>query len=634
MKKKKELFLSVLMIAGLISCTDLNKPDSFKTKDEIDYENAWNETIGSVDPEHTWAESMPVSIEVSGAGNAQISIYTIGEAKRVLLARETVSSSATIEFEMPLGIEKGIAICRETSEGTEYRSVGKASLMGGKASVSFAEMGTKADFAPISDANREALTQPTLRNQNSGQRAKIWGYSNFPAWIWYDMNAAIPENKSAVVTKQITNFEMQSNGLFYISTIYGSTGVDRAEIGYYYYDTVNPSDTTMVPLVDALAADYYYDEIGVSREEALAKVLWLDKSSWQWTPANFCYYDKVSGMASSAFKTRQNDNQFNTLSILQTYGNEDPELNGIAQVKGLTFQIDAPKGNMVGFYCKRPSYTNHSTTSFNRNGKPRAAIKVYDGFRFIGLEDGSSDGGNEPDCNDIAFVMVPGNDGILPGLLLPYIKDNDSDKFYNGDGTLTDEPKYDVATDGPDPMYEDLASRKQIWTVAFEDMSTIGDFDFNDVVLTIVPADNKRSADIYLCATGGSINANLYYKDEYIGEAHQLLGSVENGKNVIANTYSQKYAIKKIYTIDWHPGHRVDDEAKNFKVIAGKNVITLPEKGEIPKALCVPGFWAWPKESTRIDLAYPRFADWAYDGKNDNHANWYNRPEEDKVVRF
>lgn len=169
-------------------------------------------------------------------------------------------------------------------------------------------------------------------------------------------------------------------------------------------------------------------------------------------------------------------------------------------------------------------------------------------------------------------------------------------------------------------------------------MSTIGDFDFNDIVLAIVPNNspngNKGPADVYLCATGGSLDAHIYYKDKLIGEAHELLGSKENGKNVIANTFSQKYAVKHIYTIKMEPGHRIDDEAKNFKVIAGKNVITLPEKGEIPKALCIPGFWAWPKEAIRIDHAYEDFAKWAYSGKNDNSSNWYNKPDYDKVVRF
>ncbi|MGM9788651.1 MAG: LruC domain-containing protein [Candidatus Cryptobacteroides sp.] len=635
---KKLLFLTALAACTLVACKKEQKPDSFKTKEVLEYETAWQEVMGDVDPEQTWIGAERVSLEIKNVGPSLISIYTLGEAERVLLKREYMNSDATLEFDIPTGLQSGVAICRQSEDGIDYLSVSRASLLAGGAQAVFSKMETKA--SPITDANKAALTGATCINPLTGENARIYGYTTFPAWIWYDMNAAIPENKSAVASNQITNFELQSNGLFYVSTIYGATGVNSAEIGYYYYPQGDPENKTFIPLVNALAYDYYYDNQTCTEADALPKVLWLDKETWKWNPANFCYYDKISGMASGSFKTRQGDDQYNALSVQETYGNIDPSLSRIGMVKGLTFQVNAPKGNMVGFYCKRDGHTNYTTTDLN-GGRRRAAIKVYDGFRFIGLEDGNSDGGNEPDCNDIALVMVPGNDGTLPGLLLPYIKDEDQDKYYNGDGTFTEEPKYDTATDGEDPLYEELASKKQVWTVAFEDMSSKGDFDFNDVVLVIdTDKDNggkgsTRIADVYLCATGGTISSVLYYKDEKIGEVHELLGSVENGKNIIANTYFQKYAVKKIYSFEMHPGHGIEDEAKNFKLYAGPNVVTLPqEKGEIPAAICVPGFWAWPKEATNITEAYPEFSGWAKDYFNNKFAAWYKKAEESKVVRF
>ena len=631
---KRLVVISLAAAVLLISCNHQVMPESVKTKNEIEYEMSWEDVFGKVNPEKTWSGSAVASINVKNAGDAQISIYSLGESKRVLLARETVSSDATITFDMPLGLDYGISVCKENAEGTTYMSVNNSQLAAGTATVDFAVASTKADFPAITEQNKAALTMPTAVSQATGERAKIWGYTNFPSWIWFDINEAIPENKSAVEMGQITNFDLQSNGIFYIAAIYGATGTSSAEIGYYYYTgEAKPENITYVPLIDALRADYYYDEITISKEEALPKVLWADKS-WKWTPANFCYYDTVGGMNSSGFKTRTGDNQFSTLSIHETYGNIDPSKSGISLIKGLTFQVNAPKGSMVGFYCKTASTRNHTTAGLNTSKRSRAAIKVYDGFRFIGLEDGTATSKNEPDCNDIAFVMVPGNDGVLPGLFLPYIKDNDSDKYYNGDGTLTEEPKYDVATDGPDQIHEDLAAQKNIWTMAFEDMATKGDFDFNDLVLTIVPDKKTANADIYICATGGTISSYLYYGEEQIGEIHSLLGSIEGGKNVIANTHSQKYQMKKIRTINLNKNTKIEDVARKFKLIVGNDVVTLPEKGEVPKAILVPGFWAWPKESTRIDKAYTRFADWAYDGKNSNHAGWYKHPEEGKTVIF
>ena len=354
------------MIAGLVSCNRQIKPESIKTKNEIEYEMSWEDVFGKVNPEKTWSGSSVTSIDVKNAGSAQISIYSLEESKRVLLARETVSSDATITFDMPIGLDYGISVCKENEEGTIYMSVNNAQLAGGNATVDFAVASTKADFPAITEQNKASLTMPTEKNPATGERTKIWGYTNFPSWIWFDINEAIPENKSAVEMGQITSFDLQSNGIFYIAAIYGATGTSSAEIGYYYYTgEAKPENITYVPFVNALKADYYYDDITISKEEALPKVLWADKS-WKWTPANFCYYDTVGGMNSSGFQTRTGDNQFSTLSIQETYG--DPSKSGISLIKGLTFQVNAPKGSMFTIFTLAVSPT------------AKLCVNMYQGF--------------------------------------------------------------------------------------------------------------------------------------------------------------------------------------------------------------------------------------------------------------
>ena len=85
------------------------------------------------------------------------------------------------------------------------------------------------------------------------------------------------------------------------------------------------------------------------------------------------------------------------------------------------------------------------------------------------------------------------------------------------------------------------------------------DFDFNDVVIALRPVftgngKNEGVYEVLLCATGGSVSSTLFYDDTCIGEVHALLGSIENGKNIIANTYTQKYAVKKIHEIPFKQG--------------------------------------------------------------------------------
>ena len=163
------------------------------------------------------------------------------------------------------------------------------------------------------------------------------------------------------------------------------------------------------------------------------------------------------------------------------------------------------------------------------------------------------------------------------------------------------------------------------------------DFDFNDVVLALKPVytgkgKNEGIYEVMLCATGGSVSSTLFYDEECLGEVHELLGSVENGKKVIANTYMQKYAVKKIHEIPFHKGDKIEDLARSFKLVVGKNVITVPEKGEIPQALLISGFWSWPKEHISITEAYPRFRKYATSQKQ--NQDWYKKPEPDKIINF
>ena len=637
----KRISISLLLLVGLCACMKIEKPEDNKSKTELQFEEYWKNLFGEVNPEETWNNFAEVNLEIRNAGEATVSIFSLGEEKRTIFATEKVNGSSSISFSMPMGMQNGVAVCCESAEGTVWKAVGMNQLLKGNVAVDMQLMSLKSSEtkAQMSEANRKALTKATLVDPRTNKKAKIYGYTNFPAWIWYDMNMAIPEDTRVDNSQIVTNFELQSKGKFYVSTIYGATGTSSAEIGYYFYDKSNPSDITYVPLVNALSGDYWYDNDKYTADNALAKVQWLDKDTNSWVDANFCFYDQVDGMKNANFNSRKEDDIYNVLSIEKTYGGADPEQSRIGMVRGLTFQVDAPEGNMVGFYCKNGGLVNHSTKALNAKGNERAGIKIYDGFRFIGLEDGNQDSTKEPDCNDIAFVMVAGNDGALPGLLLPYIKDVEEDKYLNGDGTKTEEPKYDFVTDGAteDELYKnigDLSQSNNAWTVAFEDMTEKGDLDFNDVVLAVLPNINERKADVVICATGGSIKADLYYEDKFIGEVHDLLGSVSGGRYVIANTYTKKFPVKKIMTIDWAPNDKVEEMAKKFCVRTAQNELRIPERGNVPNAICVAGLWAWPKEATDIHVAYPEFAKWAESNKNLQSNGWYKKFDENKVVKF
>ena len=45
--------------------------------------------------------------------------------------------------------------------------------------------------------------------------------------------------------------------------------------------------------------------------------------------------------------------------------------------------------------------------------------------------------------------------------------------------------------------------------------------------------------------------------------------------------------------------------------------------------ICVPATWAWPTERTKIQDAYPDFANWS---ANSNNIEWYNNAVSGKVI--
>jgi len=636
---KQSYLFSLMVIVTVMTSCELLDPDARERKEkEKEYRNAWTENVCEIDRDQTWNTANNTRIIVSVAESSTISVYTLGQQKRTLLGRATdVTTSDFVYVDIPQGIGEMIAVCCSSASGDTYQSISVDEVLQGGARVSFVEsqqdaMTTK---APMSDETRLTLSGCTEVDPRTSQRAKIYGYTEFPGWIWTDLSKAMPENKTAV--GQVNNFELQSNGIFYISTIYGVTGNMTAKVGYYYYDKNTPEDITYVPLIDALAYDYYYDgQTILSKESAKEKTLWKNKETGLWSAANYDAYDKTGGYTSSKVgKIRANDDQLNVLEIQNKYGNDDESKNKIAAVKGLTFQIDAPKGNMVGFYVERNDggiFRNHTTASMNLNKAHNAIIKVYDGFRFIGLEDTKKVDESRRDCNDIAFVMVPGNDGTLPGLLLPYIKDITEDKYYNADGTWTESPKYDEATDGrkTDGTSQNLSSMKQTWTFGFEDMGVVGDFDFNDVVFRVTPDTESHTAEILLCATGGGLQADLYYKNDKIGEVHELLGS-----SGVTNTNKISITPKVIANVSWPESNCMEKNAKDFYIKVNGEKIAIPSaNGEVPKAICVAGEWQWPRESVNISEAYPEFGEWGANYSEKSYWDWYCKPAEGKTIGY
>ena len=157
-------------------------------------------------------------------------------------------------------------------------------------------------------------------------------------------------------------------------------------------------------------------------------------------------------------------------------------------------------------------------------------------------------------------------------------------------------------------------------------MGSIGDFDFNDVVLRVSAPAIDGTGEIQLCAAGGTMPTTVYLGSQALGkdgktEVHALFGV---STKTMVNTENRNQ--KPYVTIGTYSGGnpallelfvQVDDKGRSYTISP-----TTYNSGETPLSITVSGStktgqWIWPYERQRIDRAYPDFSKWVAD-KNYN----------------
>lgn len=672
---KNTYFLCIILVLITASCG--NYDDNFfekyrgeEVKEEKTEESNFSSLIGKIDPNQTWRTSNMGQVTVNIPAEGEVNVYCEDDTHRLYLKSSKMKAgqkSFTINIPQHLAADvilygydendnvievgqtkRSIIVEYKRYGVSETQSLSFDDLYKGIV-VSFDSQTTRSNAATRAEESLTAVNEAPQKEALTGvANAKIYGYSTFPGDMFNDFASAIPEAKRA--SELIHNYEMISNGKFLVSMIYGCTGNFHREVGYYYYDENNPDNKTYIPFCDALWYDYFYNDDLLSnynsKESAISKT--QVKIGGLWYDVNYDHYDRKSPYNWPTGKTTREIEHKGDQSylVLNVY---DRQKKQIEEVRGITFLVDAPRGKKIGFYTTGPDFSkknkteywkNHSEQQFNRTGTGLAyasVIRFYNDYRFIGIEDTTTpiNKDKEPDCNDIAFVMVPG--GNLPNIRLPYIIDQTEGAhkgmYYNGDGTWTEEPKKDILTDGvyfPSYSTEGVAEELpyeslNYWTFGFEDQGLNGDYDLNDVVIRVVenfPYEGKGT--ILLCAVGGTNNSDLYYKEEKIGEVHELLKITKGTMaNTGKNTKTVDYQVVKIF--DMPEGWNITENASDFYIISNGVESRLPNKnGQTPTAICAANDWQWPLENTRITESYPTFSEWS--ANCTTATDWYTKP--------
>ncbi len=449
-----------------------------------------------------------------------------------------------------------------------------------------------------------------------------------------------------LIEGQICNYELESNGPFYITWVTGNEADQHSHIlGYYYHSPTTYDDIVYVDLSETHKWDYI---------DGLAKVQYqlnIDATADgytflanTWYDANFDMHDTF-GTSRANNADRNGDNAYNMFAVYNRYG------RNISALRGISFLIDVPEDTRVGFYLRaneeplpeqwtilkqegiRPYVTNQSSfmgTNFcveamnvegNGMGKHRSFIKDYDVVYWMGMEDLLS--GGDHDCNDVIFGVVSNLKIWMPDIIDPQLKDPDDP-----------EPETPVLEDGePFP-----------WTIAYEDVGRNADFDFNDAVIRVIPDYENERCCVQVRAAGSPQRMYLHYDgpegDKNLGEVHDILGSSQTYVNTLGALASSPFVT--IDCVPWPKDYTMANDAQRFYIEIQRgsctdcsDIITLAlEPGKMPEALLVAGEWQWPMEGVHIMDAYEEFPGWANDLTRTRFWEWYRKPEEETYVAY
>lgn len=600
----------------------------------------------ALDPNHTWMTSVSVQLDIVGDRTATVTAQTIGDEQVTILGQKQLKGGSGVMFvDVPQGIGGSFGLVYD--DGTPQKRYQRIDLTGIPMQV------VDVNFTAAAASTRSAATRAATNTALYGNSIMAdSGYLNFGSWGWSDVQKALVEtvnsfkNMSTLVDYEIEagallpSSEMTANEDILLSFLYGYTGQTGSRtLGYYCHSVDSYADIEFYDISEVLTIDYMNEK---------AKVQYQLDGNPVWYDANFDYRDDpASPTQSPADSKRMGDDAWNTLNVLNYYGER------VTAIRGLTFKLSIPVGKAFGFYLrsngllsadqksilsnknipedKMPKYSaNYSNASLNVEGSNkgveyktfRSAMAIFDNFTFMGLDDDLN--GGDYDCNDVTFALSNSKGERY----IPQFTEETLESEMN-EGVLEEHPEY------KDP---EASSTLQSWTLAFENAGKAVDFDFNDVVLKVIPDTGAKKATVSLLATGAQRKTELYYDGTLLGEVHDLFGV---DTETMVNTQGEKASVAPISLgeVSW------TDESATMETLRYKFTLkvynedgsTQDVKGDelidgSPQMLCVAGDWQWPRERVKAEVAYPLLGDWAKKFDDPEVANWYAFPKSDKVT--
>lgn len=625
---------------------------------------------GEADANQTWMTAKPVTLNIQAKAGSVVTAQSIQNDKVTVLGQKVMDGNALMTVDVPLGAQTSFGVVCD--DGTRLRQYARIALSDELPQIE------NVDFMHNDNTVTQSLDAPAIKPAAATNAAlygpKITndcGYLNFGPWAWDDVALALKEGLNAMQNhKALIDYEIMARGeitslgelkneeTVYLSLLYGHTGTTQSRVLGYYTYTKDYSDIQFYDIAETLLYDYIDGKPVVQYQ--------LDKRTHTWYDANFNYKDGeglpafsgdgVVTPCTATIATRRGDDVYNTLLVSKAYGDR------VTAVRGLTYQLVIGKGKTFGFYLRvntslsdaqkkkllalgvpadrLPKYAANYTCADMNPGinDYRSAFAVYDNFTFMGIDDNMS--GGDYDCNDVTFALS----NVRGEKFVPKFTDETLDSKWN-ESTLNKHPEYAEATEisGKENV-DDL----QKWTLGFEDSGINTDFDFNDVVLQVIPNTMTHTVAVKLMAAGGYLKTEIYYDSPsrgavLLGESHALFG-IEPKTMVNTGAEITYDPVLLADDLDWPEGSTMNQHRDRFfikvydekgtrieRIVRGNGV--LPEDPTIPQVLCVSDEWQWPQEGVRATDAYATLGNWGREFNNPDNWNWHGQGNVHKLTQ-
>lgn len=612
---KKNIYLALM--AGtltLVSCSN-DKEMSAVERTHTSFENLVG---GAYSPMQWWRTAVKMKVSATTQDTADVYAFFVGEESGTLFDYKRVTKDSTFCMTVPQTHETRVVLMAKTRTNTVTKEI----ILTGNP-----EQTVDFDISQLKENTTETRAfSPSTRTGQS-----LYGTDILRNIGYTEVNREGIDIVTQYTTEGMDiekrglngNYELISQGPFKVTMFYGFTGQYKSRIlGYYRHSPGIYQDLELVDMVDTHAYDYINGE---------AKLQYQLDGIDTWYDSNFDYRDGYTAPFTT-MADRLGDDVYNIQHVMDKYGNR------MTKARGLTWEINVKPGDRIGFYLKmegqqnsaqreldvkrglpsgrlpNPMYeTNWSAKVLNTDGKHRSVLIQDHGYTIMGMEDGGAN--SDFDCNDVLFGLHADMESEMPLITIPDI---------------------DIILP---------SMKKQIWTVAYEDVWREADFDFNDAVIRIVPDYENETCNVTLMAAGSTAKMYLHYDgpdgDQNLGEIHELFG--RKGLSKINTTTSfASVPFVDLGDVKWLSNYTASDDAKRFyiEVQRGSCVncgdqLTLPyEPGVMPQAILVAGSWHWPKEGTAISAAYHTFPTWAMDMTRLGYWNWHASPLSESSVSY